>query len=104
MSPAALTVVADNALPQDDAPPREESLSIRVRRLQTEARTIAREHVQALEDALHDLARLAAEIAEGGEAYPVGARQLASQMIGDCQGRASTLDAILARTAPQGRA
>ena len=99
MSPAALTVVSDNAQPQEPAAaPREESLSIRVRRLQSEARTIAREHVAILERGLVDLARLAAEIAEGGEAYPVGARQVASQLIADCEGRAATLDAILVRT------
>ena len=39
-----------------------------------------------------------AEIADGGEAYPVGARQMARQLIAECEGRAQTLDAILMRT------
>jgi len=98
MTAPALTVVADNVLPLCEAP-REEAISVKVRRLQAEARAMAREHVAALEEGLLALARLADEIAEGGEAYPVGARQMASQLIADCQGRAATLDAILVRTA-----
>lgn len=75
-----------------------EPLCERVRRLQTEAREIAREHVTALEMALIGVARLAHEIAEGGEAYPVGARELSRQLIADCEGRAQTLEAILTRS------
>lgn len=101
MSPAALTVVADNALPLDAAaavavqPP--EPLADRVKRLQAEARMVARDHILALEEALASAARLASEIASGGDAYPVGAREVARQMILDCEGRAQTLDAILKR-------
>ena len=69
-----------------------------MKRLQAEARQVARDHILALEQALASAARLAAEIAAGGEAYPVGAREVARQMILDCQGRAATLDAILKRT------
>jgi hypothetical protein len=85
---AALTLVSDTTEP----------LSDRIRRLQAEARSMAREHVAALEQALVGVSRLAAEIADGGEAYPVGARQMARQLIAECEGRAQTLDAILVRT------
>lgn len=112
MSPAALTVVSDKSKPKtrdavflDDAPAPApaEGMSERVRRLQAEARSIAREHVAALEQALVAVSRLAGEIADGGEAYPVGAREVARQLIDECQGRAGTLDAILVRTGGSGR-
>jgi hypothetical protein len=89
MTVAALTVVPTAAEPLVD----------RIRRLQDEARGMAREHVAALEDALSGVSRMAAEIAGGGEAYPVGARELARQLVAECQGRAAALDAILVRTA-----
>ncbi|HYE45580.1 MAG TPA: hypothetical protein VEA44_07370 [Caulobacter sp.] len=92
MTPA-LSVVSDTTGPVPEA------LSERIRRLQAEARDMAREHVAALEQALQGVSRLAAEIADGGEAYPVGARQLARQLIAEADGRAQTLDAILVRTA-----
>ncbi len=98
MSPANLTIVSDNASTAL-APLATEALRDRVKRLQNEARGIAREHVMALEHALVAVTQLAAEIADGGDAYPVGARELARQLVGECAGRASTLDAILSRTA-----
>lgn len=88
---AALTIVSDTTLGA-------EPLSQRIQRLQAEARDMAREHVLALEQALVGVSRLAVEIADGGEAYPVGARQVARQLIAECEGRAATLDAILVRT------
>lgn len=93
MTAAALSVVSGTDL--SGHPP--EPLSERVRRLQAEAREMAREHVTALELALIGVARLAGEIADGGEAYPVGARELSRQLIADCEGRAQTLEAILSR-------
>ena len=49
----------------------------RIARLQAEARALAREQVEAFARDLTALAQRAAEIAEGGEVYPVGARELA---------------------------
>ncbi|ATQ41491.1 hypothetical protein [Caulobacter mirabilis] len=98
MSPANLTIVSDNASTAL-TPVATEALRDRVKRLQNEARGIAREHVMALEHALVAVTQLAAEIADGGDAYPVGAREVARQLVGECAGRASTLDAILSRTA-----
>lgn len=93
-----MTVAALSIVPGAKGAKGPESMSDRVRRLQSEARDLARDHVSALEQALVGVARLASEIAEGGEAYPVGARQIARQLIAECDGRAQTLDAILART------
>ena len=94
MSPS-LAVVADNtALPVEA-----ETLSARIQRLQRETRVMAVEHIKALEAAIDEVARLAAEVADGGEAYPVGARELSRQMLGDYQGRRRALDAIVGRVA-----
>nr|QQZ49517.1 hypothetical protein JKL49_21515 [Phenylobacterium glaciei] len=60
-------MVSDNKV---GALPRSEALSTRVRRLQAEAKGLAREHIAALVAALHEAEALSAEIAEGGEAYP----------------------------------
>ena len=46
----------------------------RVKRLQMEARALAVEQVEALEKLLMQASAMAQEIAEGGDAYPVGAR------------------------------
>lgn len=97
MSRAALTIVSDSAQPGAAVGASSEPLGDQVRRLQTEAKAIARDHIAALETALAAVARLSHEIADGGDAYPVGAREIARQLIGDVQSRAGTLDAILAR-------
>jgi hypothetical protein len=41
---------------------------------------------------------MAREIAEGGEAYPVGARELAGRLAADLPARAQTLKAVVNRT------
>ena len=41
--------------------------------------------------------RMAREIAEGGEAYPVGARELAGRLASDLPAKAETLKAIVSR-------
>ena len=54
---------------------RRETTAERVRRLQAEARIMAREHIEELEKCLLRTAEVAREVAEGGEAYPVGVRE-----------------------------
>lgn len=92
MSPS-LTVVADNVAPEG----RGETIADRIRRLQTEARGLAREHIVALQTALVSVERMAAEIAEGGEAYPPGVRDIARRLAEDCEARVQTLEAISKR-------
>ncbi|WP_031230262.1 hypothetical protein [Asticcacaulis sp. YBE204] len=57
-----------------------ESRTHRVRRLQEEAKSLAREQIAELEVLLDATAKMANEIAEGGEAYPVGARELSRRL------------------------
>jgi hypothetical protein len=92
MSPT-LAVVADNAVRET----RTESISDRVRRLQTEARSLAREHILALQNALITVERLSGEIAVGGEAYPPGVRDIARRLVEECDARVQTLEAITKR-------
>jgi hypothetical protein len=74
-----------------------ESPADRIRRLQCEARSLAREHVEMLAHALTEVARLSEEIAGGGEAYPVGARELSRRLGEEAGKHALALTAIIDR-------
>jgi hypothetical protein len=74
-----------------------ETTTERVRRLQMEARALAVEQVEALEKVLMQASVMAREIADGGDAYPVGARELAGRLAADLPSKAETLKAIVSR-------
>jgi hypothetical protein len=93
MSPS-LSVVANNDLNA----PKVETVAQRVRRLQAEAKQLAKDHIHALTAAISEVERMAAEIAEGGDAYPAGVRDLARRFAEDAEARVQTLEAITART------
>jgi hypothetical protein len=76
-----------------------ETTAQRVRRLQQEARILAREQVEALARDFNALAVRAAEIAEGGDAYPAGVRELASRIAADVPQKVQNLMSIMDRTA-----
>jgi hypothetical protein len=69
----------------------------RIRRLQQEAHSLAREHVEDFARDLEAMAVRAAEIAEGGDAYKVGVRELASRIATDLPQTAQSMMAILGR-------
>jgi uncharacterized protein (DUF1786 family) len=96
MSPS-LSVVADNDL-KVITPAKTETVAERVRRLQAEAKQLAKDHVKALTTAMVDLEQLAAEIADGGDAYAPGVRDVARRLVEDLDSRVQTLEAIVART------
>lgn len=91
MSPS-LSVVADIHLS-----PRPETVAERVRKLQDEARQLARDHIHSFTAALQSVGLIAAEIAEGGDAYPPGVRDLARRFVDDTEARVQTVEAITAR-------
>ena len=95
MSPS-LSVVADNDL--KPVLPKSETVAQRVQRLQAEAKQLAKDHVKALTSAMIDLEQLAAEIAEGGDAYSPGVRDIARRLADELDSRVQTLEAIAART------
>ena len=97
MSPS-LSVVADNDAKAAVSSPKSETVAQRVRRLQAEARQLAKDHIRALSAAMVEVETLAAEIAEGGDAYPPGVRAGARRLVEDCEARVQTLEAIVART------
>ena len=86
MNPSHLNVVS---------PSFQESPSSRAKRLMAEARSAAIEHVTSLEKAMEAVASLAADVADGGDAYPVGCRELARQLSEETYTRVQTLNAIL---------
>lgn len=88
-----LTVVSPPAV----EPVSIETLAERIKRLQIEAKSLAREQVGALEQKLEEAALLAQEIAEGGDAYPIGARELARRIADETPRTIMTLEAILKR-------
>ena len=90
MTPSHLSVVS---------PSYAESPSLKAKRLLAEAKAAALEHTGALEVALEQVAALAAEVSEGGDAYPVGVRELSRQLSDDAVSRLQTLNAILNRNA-----
>jgi len=92
----SLSVVADNDLKV--VLPKSETVAQRVQRLQTEARQLAKDHVKSLTSAILELEQLAAEIADGGDAYAPGIRDIARRLVEDLEARVQTLDAISART------
>jgi two-component sensor histidine kinase len=75
-----------------------ESVSERVRKLQNEARALALGQVAEMQDRMRTLAALADEIADGGDAYPVGARELARRMSEELAAKAQTLQAIVSKS------
>lgn len=75
-----------------------ETATDRIRRLQWEARLLAAEQAEALGADLEALAARAVEIAEGGEAYPAGVREIASRIATELPEKAKTLITILHRT------
>ena len=76
-----------------------ESGAQRVRRLQNEARLLAHEQVEILARDLGALAVRAAEIADGGDAYPAGVRELASRVAADLPLKAQGLASLMERNA-----
>lgn len=74
-----------------------ETVAERVKRLQAEAKSLAKEHVRDLMASVATTQRLAAEVAEGGDAYPAGVRDVARRMVEEADARIQTLAAINAK-------
>lgn len=84
--------------PESPAAPAPECASARIRRLQAEARSLARGQIEELREMMTRLSVMASDIAEGGDAYPVGAREIASRLAEDLEAKAQTLQAVVTRT------
>jgi hypothetical protein len=75
-----------------------ETIADRIKRLQAEARALAKDHVQGLIAAINGSASIAAEIAAGGDAYNPGIRDLCRRFAEDAEAKVQTLEAISARS------
>lgn len=89
--------MANRPLPAPVLVKTEGSVSSRVQRLQQQARSLATEDVQAFILELRGLEQRAAEIAEGGEAYPAGIRDICQRLAEDAEGKAKTIAALAGR-------
>lgn len=69
----------------------------RVKRLQLEAHALALEEIEQLEKLLTQAAEKAKDIASGGDAYPVGVREIAARLAADLPPRAETIRTIVGR-------
>lgn len=90
-----LTVVSDEVYHLDRKP---ETPAQRIRRLQDEARLLAREQITTLEKSMKSLAKDAEEIATGGDACPAGVREIASRMAEDIYAKMETVQSLMARS------
>ncbi|HEY1426640.1 MAG TPA: hypothetical protein VGF50_08215 [Caulobacteraceae bacterium] len=68
-----------------------DSTTWRMRQLQFEARALGREQIEALARDLGAIATRAGEVAAGGDAYPVGARELCSRLADELPARVQLL-------------
>ncbi|MFT4076725.1 MAG: hypothetical protein QM647_14470 [Asticcacaulis sp.] len=78
----------------DDMPQVRESRTQRVRRLQEEARALAREQIAEFEVLLDATAKAALEIADGGEVYSIGAREICRRLAEELPRTLQTLQVI----------
>ena len=61
-----------------------------------EGAPVARKKV--LEAAMAEVERLSGEIADGGEAYPVGVREIARRLAAECEAGGNTIKALAGRS------
>lgn len=93
MSASHLAIVSNAT----HAPVPIDAIGLRIRELRNEARKLAREQVEQLRQSLLETASLATEIAVGGDAYAVGAREFARRVAEDAGHQAAMLAAIVER-------
>ena len=71
-----------------------ETRTQRVKRLQEEARALAREQIGEFELLLDATAKMATEIADGGEVYSIGAREICRRLADELPRTLQTLQVI----------
>lgn len=75
-----------------------ETRAERVRRMQANARALAREQIEEMRAAMLEVAKMADEIATGGDAYPVGVREMSGRLHADMENQAKAIEALLQRS------
>ena len=75
-----------------------ETRAERIRRMQANAKALAREQIEAMTESMLEVARMAEEISTGGDAYPVGVRELSNRLRVDLENQAKSVEALLMRS------
>ena len=88
------TSLVEDAVTATPATTRSETRTQRVRRLQEEARALAREQISEFEVLLAATAKMALEIADGGEVYSIGAREICRRLADELPRTVQTLQVI----------
>jgi hypothetical protein len=70
----------------------------RIQHLRAETRSLVLEHVGRLQESLLRTQQIADEVADGGDVYPPGVRELACRLRETAAAKAQTLAAIMARS------
>ncbi len=74
-----------------------ESRAERIRRMQETARSLAREEIEDMLQALNKVAAMAEQIATGGDAYAVGIREMSGRLQADLTSQSKAIEALLRR-------
>lgn len=93
MAYGPLKVVPDRASDPFTTP----LLHERIQQLRAETRSLVLEHISRLKESLLKTQQIADQIADGGEVYPPGVRELARSLREEAAAKAQTLGAIMAR-------
>jgi hypothetical protein len=88
------TSLVEDTVTATPATTRSETRTQRVRRLQEEARALAREQISEFEVLLAATAKMALEIADGGEVYSIGAREICRRLADELPRTVQTLQVI----------
>ena len=88
------TALVEETVTATPASARSETRTQRVRRLQEEARALAREQISEFEVLLAATAKMALEIADGGEVYSIGAREICRRLADELPRTVQTLQVI----------
>ena len=79
-------------------PSGSDTLAARMERLRVDAQAVAGEHIDAFVKTLSDAADLADQVANGGEAYQIGVREIARRIHKELAPTLLSLQAVHVRT------
>lgn len=89
-----VTVIGQSSIVDEGDMPARETRTQRVRRLQDEARALAREQIAEFEFLIDATSKMAQEISEGGDVYPVGAREICRRLAEELPRTLQTLQIV----------
>ena len=78
--------------------PGGETSSEKIRRLRAQIKEAASDELEELDSAIDQLCEIAQSIAQGGEAYPPGVREICRALAEEAAAQARSIDVILQRT------